>query len=216
MVENKGVSIFTVIVISLLVSVISSIATVNLTGNSISVSSVKGGTPVYTAAEIDTKINSLSWNITYLKSQSSASAIANLTKQMAYTTVLLNNTIDVISLLTQNNQRTVGNWSVLGNVTLFDTSNLSIFVNMTDAENRVIALGPWRMNASIVYFGGAALTTMVNINGELTPPLSKGRYAILKGGFILNCTNLYTYRPKDLAGFPGSETNRVEFTLRAK
>lgn len=53
MVNKNGVSILTVIVISIIVALVVSVATVSLTGNVVKVASVTTGTDVYTKTEID-------------------------------------------------------------------------------------------------------------------------------------------------------------------
>lgn len=104
-----------IIALIIVVAVLASLATVKLTGNAISVSTGKAGV-VYTTSEIDSKLNSLNSIVA-----SQASQIKNLTIQLNNTNNILNNTISIITIIsnqTQGNNTIIGNWTIPGNVTL--------------------------------------------------------------------------------------------------
>lgn len=61
--KGKGVSIWGVIVICLVIAILVSVVTVNITGNVVKVATSRAGTEVYTKGEIDTKLNSLTTQV---------------------------------------------------------------------------------------------------------------------------------------------------------
>jgi hypothetical protein len=109
-----------IVSIIVLVAIISSFATIKLTGNIINVATSSRGTSVYTAVEVDAKIRMLNSSINN-NTRILNETINNVTIVLNETINKLNNTIELI--IDMNNNTIGGNWSVPGNVTINQTTN---------------------------------------------------------------------------------------------
>ena len=96
-----------IIGIVVVVAVIASLVTLQFTGNVVKITPAKVGTDIYTKAEVDSMMKQV--NV----------ALSNFTSKSNRTEVMLNNTINVLSNLTQMSNFTIkGNWTNPNNTTV--------------------------------------------------------------------------------------------------
>jgi len=134
MVNKNGVSILTVIVISLVVAVIASVATVSLTGNVIKVGSQSVGTDIYTKADVDAYFAPKS--LSYSKSEIDSKLSGNLS-------------VGSINMKNLFSSYVLQNYNGLGKprnyYTIIDGRSIAVYasgISGTVVSNLVTGLGP--------------------------------------------------------------------------